>query len=455
MTAALARRIVTDLRAGNEPLTEDTAAIRFAEEFGDQLRYCHDRGCWFRWTGSIWSPDRTNLAFHYARELARGLAQQEDARGRVAAARTTFASGVERYARADPIFARTSEDWDCDPWAAGCPGGVLNLRTGLVERPDPAQGITKSLAVSPADQPDCPGWLAFLTETFGGDAGVIRFVQLFVGYALTGDVSEHALVFGYGAGGNGKSVLLNTVTGILGDYAVTAAMDTFTASRSDKHPTELAMLAGARFVTASETEDGKAWAEARIKQLTGGDPIQARFMRRDFFQYRPEFKLFVVGNHRPELHSVDEAARRRFNIVPFDHRPAQPDPDLERRLRAEWPAILRWMIEGCLDWQASRLIRPESVIAATENYFHDQDLFGQWVEEECDAEPGNPHKWDLSSRLFKHWKAYAERAGEHAGNTKTFAEAMRRQGFQSHRGAKGMRQFRGVQLTRLAMGDGR
>jgi putative DNA primase/helicase len=454
VSAAAEQRILEHIERRNRPLTEDEVALEFAELHSEDLRFCHDRGTWFRWDGSIWRVDRTQLAYHYARTLTRRLAQGADARTMIVAGRAAFAGGVERLARADPVFARTADVWDADPWLAGCPGGVLNLRTGLVERADPAQGITKSLAIAPADQVDCPRWRAFLDETFGRDADLIRFVQQWLGYCLTGDVTEHALVFGYGGGGNGKSVLLNTISRIMGDYAMPAAMDTFIASRGDRHPTELAMLAGVRFVTASETEEGRAWAESKIKQLTGGDPIQARFMRQDFFSFQPTFKLLIVGNHCPELHSADDAMRRRVNIVPFDHKPERPDHDLESKLVAEWPAILRWMIDGCLDWQVHRLVRPNSVIAATTTYFNDQDLIGQWLDEDCDAEPGNTHKWDTSSALFKSWSAYAERSGERPGNTKSFAEAMRGRGFELHKGGKGARQYRGVQLRlRIAGGD--
>ena len=445
MSADLAARIKAGIRQTNHPVTEDEAALEFARLYGDQFRYDHDRGGWLQWDGSIWRVQRTRLPFHLARELARDMARDSDLKTMVVAARTTFAAGVEQYARADPVFARTSDDWDQDPWLAGCPDGTLNLRSGLVERADPDLGITKSLAVAPADKPDCPLFQTFLAETFGGDADLIRFVQQFLGYCLTGITSEHALLFGYGGGGNGKSVLLNTISGILGDYATTAAMDTFTASRGDKHPTDLAMLRGARFVNASETEEGKAWAESRIKQLTGGDTVSARFMRQDFFQFRPTFKLFIVGNHRPELRNVDEAARRRINIVPFNFKPLLPDPELEQKLKPEWPAILRWMIDGCLDWQAGGLTRPPSVTAATETYFDDQDLIGQWLEDECDVELGNPHKWESSSQLFKHWKAFADRAGLHGETNKKFAEAMRVRGFEYHR-TKDARLFRGVQL---------
>ena len=125
-------------------------------------------------------------------------------------------------------------------------------------------------------------------------------------------------------------MFLNVLTGILAEYAKTAAMDTFTASKGDKHPTDMAMLRGARLVTASETEEGRAWAEARIKQLTGGDPVTARFMRQDFFTFMPAFKLTIVGNHQPMLQNVDEAARRRFNIVPFIRKPEKPTASLRR-----------------------------------------------------------------------------------------------------------------------------
>ena len=173
--------------------------------------------------------------------------------------------------------------------------------------------------------------------------------------------------------------MLNTVSSILGDYATTATMDAGTVTGGERHTTDIAMLRGARLVTASETEEGRAWAEARIKQLTGRDPITARFMRQDNFTFRPAFKLMIVGNHKPTLHNVDEAARRRFNIVPFTRMPAKPDPKLDAKLRAEAPGILRWMIVGCRDWQANGLQRPQSVVEATEEYFSNQDTFGQWL----------------------------------------------------------------------------
>jgi putative DNA primase/helicase len=410
----------------NDLVTEDGAAERFAYLYSGCLRYCHDTGAWFEWNGSVWQQNRTGLAFQWARELARTLAKSEPDKVRYVSSKVSFASGVERFARSDPVFAVTADFWNSDPFLLGTPAGTVDLRTGKLREPSPSDGITKSTAVAPTERADCPKWKAFLLTAMGGDDELIRFLQQFFGYCLTGDIREHALIFGYGGGGNGKSVLLNTVSRIAGTYATVAAMDTFTASPFDKHTTDLAMLHGARLVTASETEEGRRWAEARIKALTGGDPITARFMHKNNFTFEPTFKLFIVGNHKPILSNVDDAARRRFNIVPFLHKPAIPDLELGDKLKAEWPAILRWMIEGCLDWQANGLLRPGSVVDATAEYFSEQDVFRQWLEEECEVEPGNNWKTGTAAELYSSWRTYAERAGENAGSKKAFSGYMQK-----------------------------
>jgi putative DNA primase/helicase len=426
-------------------VTEDTAALAFTEKFRDRLLYCHDTGAWFEWTGSVWRQNKTDLAFEYARALARDLANSEPDKVRYVTSKTSFATGVEKFARSDRTFAVTIEAWDQDPFLLGTPGGTVDLRTGTLRPATPADRITRQAGSAPNASAACPLWLTFLKEATGGDADMVRFLQQWAGYSLTGDTREHALVFVYGPGGNGKSVFLNVLTGILGDYATTAAMDTFTASKGDKHPTEVAMLRGARLVTASETEEGKAWAESRIKQLTGGDPISARFMRQDFFTYTPQFKLTIVGNHKPVLRNVDDAAKRRFNIVPFTRKPANPDRELEAKLRAEWPAILSWMIAGCLDWQKNGIARPASVVEATDAYFSDQDLFAQWLDDECDVEPENTHKWEATSTLYASWSIYAKNAGESPGTVKAFGPNMLRKGLRPKRIFAG-RGYEGVRL---------
>ncbi len=410
-------------------VTEDEGAILFAERHRGGLRYCWDHGCWFEWDGSIWRRNGTSRAFHYARELARQMAEGQDRKTETTARKAAFAGAVERFARADPAFAVTSETWDLDPMLLGTPGGTVELRTGSLRPARQEDGITRSVSVVPPDTAECPLWLKFLDETTGGDAGVVRFLQQWAGYSLTGDTREHALAFAYGPGGNGKSVFINVLTGILQAYAVTAAMETFIASQGEKHPTDLAMLRGARLVTASETEEGRSWAEARIKALTGGDDITARFMRQDFFTFRPTFKLTIIGNHKPTLNNVDDAARRRFNLIPFIRKPAVPDRQLEDKLKAEWPDILRWMIDGCLDWQTNGLVRPEAVQAATEAYFDEQDLISEWMEEKCIVDRHNTNRMATTQELFTSWTAYAKAANEPSGKEKAFAQKLEKEGF--------------------------
>jgi putative DNA primase/helicase len=432
----------------NDIVTEDSAAQLFVEEHGADLRYCHDHGAWFHWTGVYWAQDSSGIAFHWARVLARRLARGQDERKRYITGKTTFAAGVEKFAKHDPRVAVTIGHWDRDPWLLGTPGGTVDLRTGTLRPPSRDDGITKATSVAPGAI-GCPLWLKFLAEATGNDPELIRFLQQWCGYCLTGVTREHALVFVHGSGGNGKGVFLIVLMSIMNDYAKTSAMETFTASNSDRHPTELAMLRGARLVTASETEEGRAWAEARIKALTGGDRISARFMRQDFFEYTPQFKLMVIGNHKPALHNVDEAARRRFNIVPFTRKPAVPDRELERKLRAEAPAILQWIIDGCIDWQKNGLIRPKCVIEATEQYFSDQHVFQQWLEDECVCEPGNVDRSTASSVLFRSYSDYAKAAGSKPGTASTFKENMIAAGFKFYRSSKA-REFIGVSLVAKA-----
>ncbi len=431
---------------GGHDLTEDGIALAFTEAHQDRLRYDHTRGAWFQWTGKAWRQDQVKLAFSWCRRACRQLAKEagvEDGDlSRLARAAT--AAAVERFAQSDEAFAVTSTIWDADPFLMGTPGGTLDLRTGEIRQAIPEDHITKLTSITPARSPSCPRWLAFLEQVTNGDHALIRFLRQWCGYCLTGDTREHALLFAHGDGGNGKGVFLNVLAWTMGDYARNAAMDTFTASQSDRHPTDLAMLRGARLVTASETEEGRAWAEARIKALTGGDTITARFMRADFFEFRPEFKLTIIGNHKPVLRNVDEAARRRINLAPFLYKPPHQDKQLESKLREEGPGILRWMVEGCLDWQMNGLVRPDVVLSATADYFSEQDTVHQWVEELCEL---GPRQSDTLAVLFKSWSDYALANGEKPGTTKWFSQTLARLGCESVKntpGQNGKRGFKGI-----------
>jgi putative DNA primase/helicase len=306
-------------------------------------------------------------------------------------------------------------------------------------------------AVDPADAPDCETFRKFLLEIMDKDAEKVAFLQRFWGYALTGDASEEALIFGYGTGANGKGVSVNTIAKVMGGYAISATMDTFTVSKTERHPTELARLRGKRLVTASETEEGKSWDESRIKRLTGRDPVPARFMRKDFFEFLPAFKLFIVGNHKPKLRTIDEAIRRRFLLVPFAVTipEDQRDRHFADKLRPEWPGILRWLIEGCLEWQRIGLQPPASVIETTQSYFDTQDLLGQWLDERCVCRPDDHTLHATVKVLYASWKEFADARGEYAGGSKQFSDALENRGFtRRHTTVEGVnaRWFFGLEL---------
>jgi putative DNA primase/helicase len=322
---------------------------------------------------------------------------------------------------------------------------TIELTTGLSREYRREDYITK-LAGTPIDR-DCPTpkWKEFLDVVTDQNAELQNYLQRMAGYCLTGSVREHVLFFLYGTGANGKGVFLSTLNGVWGDYAVTAPMDTFLETQGERHPTELAFLRGARLVIAQETERGRRWAQAKLQSLTGGDDITARYMRQDFFTFRPQFKLVIAGNHKPSLSSVDEAIRRRFHLVPFtvtipkDER----DPELLDKLKAEWPGILAWAVQGCLDWQRTGLNPPPVVTQASEAYFAEEDTLGRWIEERCGVD--KIYKESVAA-LFDNWKLWAESGNERAGSKKAFRQNLERKGFSRSRNTENQSIFSGIGL---------
>ena len=393
--------------------SEDELALRFTHHYREELRYVDEWKRWAAWDDTRWRRDRTLSVFDRARRICRENAEfveRDNQKNRVRSAQTVAA--VVRLAAADPAHARVTEDFDQDPFLLNTPGGTVDLRTGHLREHRRQDTITKRTAVTPRG--DCPLWRQAIERWTAGDNELASFIQRLLGYALTGSTREEIFAFFYGTGGNGKGSVLNLFAYALGDYAAVAPMETFTESKTERHPTDLAMLRGARFVIAQETRGGRRWDEAKIKALTGGDPISARFMRGDFFTYIPQFKLIVAGNQRPGLRNVDEAMRRRLRLVPFtvtitdDERKAMPD--FKARLEAEAPGVLDWAIQGCLDWQRNGLGAPNSVLSATDDYFQAQDTVSHWLEERCIFAS---NATATKAALYADWKKWAEENGEY------------------------------------------
>jgi putative DNA primase/helicase len=429
--------------------TEDALALSFTRRYHRDWRYVATWGRWLVWDGQRWRTEDTLAATDLIRSVCRQTAVRAD-NPKVAAklASASTVGGVERLARADRRHAATTDEWDADPWLLNTPGGVVDLKTGRKRANDRADRMTKITTATPGG--DCPQWMAFLTDIAGGDVDLQAYLQRMVGYCLTGVTSAHALFFLYGTGANGKSVFANVISTILGDYAATASMDTFVETRGDRHPTDLAGLRGARFVTAIETEQGRRLNESKVKAITGGDKISARFMRQDFFEYTPQFKPVIVGNHKPAIRNIDEAMKRRMHMIPFTVTipPERRDGRLTEKLLAERDGILAWAVAGCLSWQREGLRPPASVVSATEEYFEAEDALGRWLDERCVREPNAK---SLTAELFTDWKQWAETSGEFIGSQRRFSDLLITRGLEKWRNSVGVRGFQGIGLKHPPM----
>ncbi|WP_108484344.1 phage/plasmid primase, P4 family [Oceaniglobus ichthyenteri] len=426
-----------------------------ARSFDADARHVATWGKWLFWEGTRWQiddrldhltrtraylRDRAENLTGWAERKAGTLEEKESDRLRAWAKdqsrwlrnKITVAS-VESLARSNPASVARADAFDENRLLLGTPGGTVDLRTGQLRAADRGDMITKATTCAPAAPGSRPQrWLTFLHEIFDGDADLVAFMQRAAGYALTGLTTEHKLLFLYGTGRNGKSVFLNTLTHIWADYARRAAAETFLNSAVEKHSTGLAGLQGARLVAGSELPVGKTWDESVIKDLTGGDRMTARFMRGDFFDFDPQLTLMIAGNNQPSFRGVDEAIRARVVLVPFTVTipPERRDKGLADKLRAEGPEILRWAIEGTLQWQERGLDVPARVAAASTEYMDDEDTLGQFLIDETVTDPaGFVTTTDLHDR-FKFW---CERQGLHAWTLHTLRKELKSRGFQNHR----------------------
>jgi putative DNA primase/helicase len=428
-------------------LTEIGLADTFAGRHFSKLRYVKAWGKWFVWDGRVWREDKTSYVVDLVRDLCEeaGLEADSPAQKSKLQSKRTIDS-VDYIARSDRRIAATTDQWDRDPWLLNTPDGVVDLKTGELRKAKPEDYMTKSTAVGPAGE--CPLWLKFLAKIFNKDDELVGYMQRLSGYMLTGSTREQQFGFGYGTGKNGKTVLLGTLSGIMSAYHRELATEALVATHFDRHPTDIAGLVGARLTTANETQRGRKWNESLIKKMTGGDILTARFMRQDFFDFLPEFKLFVAGNYKPEINGVDVAIRRRLHLIPFTVTipVSERDPDLAEKLKAEWPGILRWMIAGCLEWQKQGLNPPKAVVDASNAYFDEQDTLQAWIDDCCEVDRENPELWDKVGSLYKSWKEWCTKGGNEAGSSRAFTDALAEAGFQRNRTGPRGRHFWGIRL---------
>jgi putative DNA primase/helicase len=333
------------------------------------------------------------------------------------------------------------ENFDSDPWLLNCQNGALDLRNGELRPHDRNDHLTTCLPVAYNPAAKCPRWTRFMDEIFGGDESLVEFMHRALGYALTGDISEQAMFILYGFGANGKSTMLNTVATLLGDLAKHSNVETFTEHKASRIPEDRARLRGARFVTTSETGRGHQLDESFVKDATGGEPITARFLHQNTFEFRPAFKLFMACNHKPGISGTDHGIWRRIRLVPFDQKfdPRQ-EPDLEFTLKNELAGILAWAVEGCRKWQDKGLGMPDAVKVATESYRSESDLLGTFLNECCKTDP---ILTTSASDLYNAYREWCDNGGYRPMNQRNFGLGLKERGFENYT-SSGRKKWRGI-----------
>lgn len=437
------------------PWSDMAMVSRVVRAHGHEIAYVADDG-WYAWSGQRW----TRKAEHEVTQkvsnvlaLAASQALQEidkanaaeRASMRLSSANTV--SAVRGLLKSHGRIQLSPEQLDSDLYLLNTPAGIVDLTTGTLGPHLPERHMTKMTAVGPDFTRPAPRWRQFLREATGGDAELESYLQRLVGYSLTGSAREEMLAFFYGSGGNGKSLFLTVISEMLGDYAETAAMDTFTATMGDRHPTDMAALRGARLVTASETQANRRWDEQRIKALTGNETVAARFMRADYFTFRPQFTLIIAGNHAPKLENVDDAMMRRVHIVPFTRKPAVPDVHLKDKLREELPAILAWAIEGAVVWWRGGLFAPASVLSATREYLAGEDVVLRWLAERVKTRENGGCLLSAAYQDFREWARATGEQGASAMSQQQFGKALAAKGRALTRDTlSGMPSVNGIEL---------
>ncbi|MGE5487305.1 MAG: phage/plasmid primase, P4 family, partial [bacterium] len=379
---------------------------------------------WFIWDGKRFQPDEklavVRLAADTVRSIYREAAKEGDDEERRRLIKHAMASesrgalsALVDLARSRPRIAIAPSELDADPLLLNCDNGTLDLQTGELREHRKADLITKLIPIPYHPQAACPYWIEFLHLIMAGDEELVKFLQRAVGYSLSGDVSERVLFFCHGSGRNGKSTFLETVHLLTGDYGMKTPSETLMYKREGGINNDVARLKGARYVYASETQEGGRLNEEQAKNLTGEAVLSARFLYSEIFEFRREFKLWLASNHLPSIHGGDKGIWDRIRKIPFQVR--IPDDklikraEIDARFRAELPGILAWAVAGCREYLARGLQAPAAVMAATAAYQADMDVLGQFLDERCVV---NPQLRSKAKELYEDYKKWTEERGE-------------------------------------------
>jgi P4 family phage/plasmid primase-like protien len=460
--AFCAEEFVRRPRATEYPLTDYGNAERLVKCHGANLRYCEAWGKWLVWDDSRWAVDRTGEVMRRAKFTVRAFIREaldiDDDTKRQAYLKHLLKSESERALRAmialaqsEPGIPVVPEKLDTHEMLLNCKNGTLDLTTGELRPHRREDMITKMVPVEYDPTAECPTVDRFIADIFGNDPEMVAYIWRALGYALTGSVKERVMFILWGAkGNNGKTTLLELLADVLCDYSAKVRADTLMIKRGDSIPNDIAALKGARFVFSSEGEENRRLAEALVKEITGGDTIAARFMRAEWFYFKPEFKLFFATNHKPVIRGTDNAIWKRLHLIPFEERFVEEpeagehpiDKDLPAKLRAELPGFLARMVKGCLEWQEKGLCPPVKVQAATKEYRAEMDVLADWIAECCVV---HTNAKAAPTPLYESYSKWCVTAGETPMNRRSFSDRLRERGFAADRTGR-QRFYKGIGL---------
>jgi len=437
--------------------TDSGNAERLRDRFGPIVRYCPAFKHWLVYDGCCWRKETGELmqfAIKTARDMLTEASCIENETARKELVRHAMQSENAGKLKAMIDVASnlegliiTPDDLDADIWKLNCKNGVIDLKTGKLTPHKRDYYMSKLCPIEYNPDSHAPIWMDFLKDITGGSSKLMKYLQKAVGSSLSGDTSEQVLFVLYGTGANGKSTFLNTVSGLLGDYARNTPPETFMAKRIETIGNDIARLQGARLVTAIEINEGQRLSEALIKSITGGDRVTARFLYGEYFDFQPQFTPFLVVNHRPVIRDTSYSIWRRIKLIPFTVTISEDkkDKQLPAKLREELPGILSWALEGCLLWQKEGLEMPDEVKTATEGYREDMDTFSAFIEECCVVEEGRK----VPNRGIRYaYETWCRENGDYPLGQKLFNAKMTERGFSVKRsGANGSRNWHGIGLV--------
>jgi P4 family phage/plasmid primase-like protien len=435
-------------------LTDLGNAERFIARHGENVRYCFPWRKWLVWTGARWERDDVGQVHQLAKETVRSIyreaSEEEDEDRRKALAKHARGSESETRMRAMVELAKSErpaspDKLDASPWLLNVLNGTIDLRAGRLRDHRREDLITKLAPVEYAPDATAPTWESFFERVLPSEE-LRGFVQRAVGYSATGDTSEQCMFIHHGPGANGKSTFQETVSAALGDYAMRTPTETLLVKRSGGVPNDVARLKGARFVTASETEEGRRLAESLVKELTGQDTISARFMWAEWFDFKPTHALHLSTNHKPEIRGTDTAIWRRIRLVPWAVTipPAEQDRKLSEKLRGELPGVLAWIVRGCSEWLRDGLMAPEEVREATRAYRAEMDVLAAFLADCCRRGQAEAA---FAGELWNAWRRWCEATGEPEGTQKRFGGRLAERGFLNQRDTRtGRKMWTGLAL---------